>query len=185
MTSISSNLTRPYEPSHAVEARDDEPLFFGLPTTAWLKIAVITLLMGMVFWPNLRRLWYKTNPINGEPNWGHAIVIPFIGLYYLYINRETLLASEVRTAWSGLGILLAGILLFAYGIWPGQNDYTKDLGMVATLFGTVTLLCGWQVMKIAWFPIAFLVCASRGPASSTVRLPSLCSTLRLRWPCTC
>jgi exosortase len=31
------------------------------------------------------------------------------------------------------------------------------------LFGLVLLLCGWQVMKIAWFPIAFLVAALPWP----------------------
>jgi exosortase len=64
----------------------------------------------------------------------------------------------------GLGTLLAGLLLFAYAIWPGQNDFLKDFGMVVTLFGTVLLLCGWQVMKVAWFPIAFLVAAIPWPA---------------------
>jgi len=161
--SISSNSAGPYGPSHLLRAEEAEPEYWGLPLTAWLKIAVITLLMGMVFWPNLRRLWDKTNPFYGEPNWGHAIVVPFIGLYYLYINRETLLASEFRTAWSGLAILVAGVLIFVFGIWPGQNDYVKDLGMVVALFGTVCLLCGWKVMKIAWFPIAFLICALPWP----------------------
>jgi exosortase len=31
--------------------------------------------------------------------------------------------------------------------------------MVITLFGVVLTLCGWEVMKVAWFPIAFLICA--------------------------
>ncbi len=63
----------------------------------------------------------------------------------------------------GLGTLLAGMLLTGYGIWPGQNDYLKDLGMVLTLFGAVLTLSGWQVMRVAWFPIAFLVCALPWP----------------------
>ncbi len=63
----------------------------------------------------------------------------------------------------GLGTLLAGLALSAYGIWPGQNDYVKDVGMVLTLFGVVLTLCGWGVMKIAWFSIAFLICALPWP----------------------
>ena len=106
---------------------------------------------------------YADSPLTGEANWGHAIVIPFIGLYYLYINRDKLKAAPVRTAWSGAGIMVGGILLFAYGIFPGQNDFVKDFGMVVTLFGVVTLLCGWAVMKTAWFPIAFLVCGLPWP----------------------
>jgi exosortase len=63
----------------------------------------------------------------------------------------------------GLGSLIFGLLVFAWGIYPGQNDWLKDLGMVITLFGVVLTLCGWDVMKIAWFPILFLICALPWP----------------------
>ncbi len=63
----------------------------------------------------------------------------------------------------GLGTLIAGLLLTGYGIWPGQNDFVWDVGMVVTLFGIVLTLCGWQVMRIAWFPIVFLLCAIPWP----------------------
>src|SRR5437016_4305969 len=39
----------------------------------------------------------------------------------------------------------------------------KDLGMAITLFGVVALLCGWRVMRLAWFPIVFLICAFPWP----------------------
>jgi len=119
--------------------------------------------MALAFWPNLRRLWLKTNPFYGEPNWGHAVIVPIVGLYYLYTNREQLLKAKLQTSWWGLLPLIGGVLFYAYGIYPGRNDYFKDLGMVITLFGVVQLLCGWEVMKIAWFPIAFLICALPWP----------------------
>ena len=63
----------------------------------------------------------------------------------------------------GAAVIFGGLLTFAAAIYPIQNDYAKDLGMVATLFGVVTLLGGWSVMRIAWFPIAFLVVALPWP----------------------
>lgn len=204
--------------SGALGPDDREPVYLGLTLSAWIRIGTIAGLMVLVFWPSLRRLWYKTNPIFGEPNWGHSIVVPIVGLYYLYLNREELLRAPIRpllagnftrgriissvavmlsgplVAWLGaqvmpnqaskfaiigyalpalglfallldwgLGSLLFGLLTYAYGIWPGQNDYTKDIGMVLTLFGAVLTICGWGVMKIAWFPIAFLICALPWP----------------------
>lgn len=73
----------------------------------------------------------------------------------------------------GLGTLIAGLLLSAYGIWPGQNDFVWDVGMIVTLFGIVLTLCGWQVMRIAWFPILFLLCALPWPplVYSAIALP--------------
>jgi len=197
---------------------DDASMLWGLKRSTWMQIGIIAGLFLLLFWPNLRRLWIKTNPIYGEPNWGHSVCVPLIGLYYLYVNREALLKAKVQAmlpgrftrrglissatmivaglgiylggmlvipsfvpqyaayveslgqgamVWGalamvlnwGLGSMFFGLLTFAFGIWPGSNDYTKDVGMVITLFGTVLFLCGWDVMRITWFPIAFLICA--------------------------
>jgi len=142
---------------------DDDPVYWGLRLSAWAKIGITTALFALLFWPNLWRLWSKTNFFSGEAEWKHATLIPVIGLYYLYANREQLLASRFTPGWLGVPIILLGILLFGYGIWPGQNDFVKDFGMVVTLFGVVALLAGWQAMKIAWFPIVFLVCGIPWP----------------------
>src|SRR5438067_235242 len=147
--------------------------YYGLSSDAWARIGVLALLMIGLFWPNLRRLWLKTNPVTGEANWGHAFFVPLIGIYYLYLNRDALLKARVRTSYLGLAIMIFGLLFFAYGIWPGQNDFVKDFAMVITLFGLVAFMCGWEVMKIVWFPIAFLVCAIPWPGLvySWVALP--------------
>jgi exosortase len=72
----------------------------------------------------------------------------------------------------GTVLLFEGLVVFAFGIYPGQNDYVKDLGMVITLFGVTTLLGGWAVMKVAWFPIVFLVVALPWPELVYARLAS-------------
>jgi exosortase len=217
--------------NRADEARAN-PVVFGLKRSVWIQIGIISALFAGLFWPNLLRLWDKTNPFYGEANWGHAICIPFIGLYYLYVNREKLLnepaphtanrgrtdarvwgllaiamvlplalvreeasrvfipvaaavavvlaatlgliawrgsdqliqrADQHSAGWFGGVIMLFGIAVFQYAIFPGQNDFLKDFGMVITLFGVVLALAGWSAMRIAWFPIAFLVCGLPWP----------------------
>src|SRR4051812_38614136 len=141
----------------------DDPIVAGLRRSAWVKIGVVALLFVAVFWPNLTRIWNKVNPIYGDPNWQHGIFVPLISLYFLYVNREELLRTPVVPSWAGLGVLIVGLLLSMYSVWPLQNDFVWDFGMVLTLFGVVLLTCGWQVMKFAWFPIAFLICAIPWP----------------------
>jgi exosortase len=167
----------------------------------------------------LYRLWVKTNPIYGEANWSHSILVPIVGLYFLFVHRDELLAADgLPFVWgrflrpgrlfSGLGMIafggllytvfasqsgnladiltalgkavgllgtlailldwslgttLFGLIVFVYGIYPGQNDYLKDMGMILTLFGIVLLTGGRQIMRIAWFPIVFLICAIPWP----------------------
>lgn len=193
--------------------------FLGIDRQTWMRVLVIIALFAATFWPNLRRLLLKTNPINGDDNWRHGLFVPLVGLYYLFVHREDLIKAHPRqfvwgrfmrsgrfaaalmigvvgglvllTSFHGTGLIfslikpvgyaavataalvalldwsLASILLglgvYVWGIYPGQNDYLKDLGMVITLFGVVLLLNGPAVMKIAWFPIAFLICAIPWP----------------------
>lgn len=214
-------------PALSPDLRATGPL--GISPTAWVKILVVAVLFAALYRFNLFRLWQKTNPIYGEANWGHSIVVPVVGLYYLFVRRDELLAAPVEevlpgritrgrlisVAWTlaaaaalyfvvpplvapigaklggggeripaliqavgvavgavallalalnwGLAFLLGGLILGTYGIYPGYNDYVWDCGMVVTLFGTVLTLCGWRVMRIAWFPIVFLVCALPWP----------------------
>lgn len=164
-----------------------EPVYLGLKASTWVQIAIVAGLFAALFWPNLRRLWGKTNPFYGESNWAHAVFVPIIGLYYLYTNRDDLLKQPVKTSWLGLPILAFGILFYAYAIWPGQNDLFKDTGMIIALFGTVLLLCGWAIMKIAWFPILYLFCAVPWPgllysviASPLQRLAAMAAVFVLR-----
>jgi exosortase len=196
-----------------------EDRYWGLTPTAWLKIGVLAILFIALFRFNLVRLWLKTNPFTGEPNWGHTVVVPLLGLYYLYLNREGMLKRPVKpllagtftrrrftsaavlvgaglalylvlyraapvafreymgtlglglAMWGvliaaldwGLGTMVLGLCAFAFGIWPGQNDFLMDVGMVLTLFGLVLASVGWEVMRVVWFPIAFLLCALPWP----------------------
>ena len=204
---------------YASDDRRADSGFLGVSMETWSRVLLIGVLFAAVFWPNLRRLWLKTNPFSGEANWSHSIFVPVIGLYYLFVHREDLIRAGAREfiwgpifrpgrlmvsmamaaagavlyfltqnregliftmlmpigeALAVLGVLVLlldwslatiffGLAVFVYGIYPGQNDYLKDLGMVITLFGIVLLLNGWSAMRIAWFPVVFLVCAIPWP----------------------
>jgi exosortase len=222
-TAINSGLD--YTSVRPAHTDDREPTFWGLTASAWLKTLIVTGLLVALFRFNLARLWGKANPFTGDANWGHTVIIPLIGLYYLFLNRDQLLSARVKplllepftrarvmvgvgallagvlayagggrvialvmgpsdtvgniagvlggalAGWGllmlllgwGLGNLVFGLLVFAAGIYPVQNDWLSDYGMVHTIFGVVLTLCGWQVMRVAWFPIAFLVCGLPWP----------------------
>lgn len=208
------------------------PVFLGLTAFAWIQIVAVAALFLLVYWSNLWRLWSKTNLINGtqKDDWSHSMLVPVIGLYYLWLRRDDLLSRPVRpllpttlnrprvlggtlllvvgvATWLafslnpveqafvslpligslggylsglgmalaflgalvlvldwGLGTLVGGLMMTAYGIYPGYNHYVQEVGMVMALFGVVLTLCGWRVMGVAWFPILFLICALPWPS---------------------
>lgn len=234
----------------APESHWTRQVYYGLTGKVWARIGIVAALLITLFWPNLRRLFFKTAPFIGEPNWGHSFFVPLIGLYYLYLNREALLAPAPVTrqkhksvtargvavwimlqmifvgalamvwgykpsafegqgsmialgalaafaaatsalcwwenaesmaerlwasssTWLGFFLVIWGIWFYSWGIYPGSNDFFKDVAMVITLFGVVALLGSWRVMKTAWFPLAFLFCALPWPQLiySKVALP--------------
>ena len=84
----------------------------------WLLAA----LMVATFWINIRHLYLKTNPWTGEANWGHSVVIPIIGIYYLYLHRDELKRAKKQPLIFGrfskgriissVAFIVAGLVLY-------------------------------------------------------------------------
>lgn len=134
----------------------------------WAHLVVLAAAFGALFWINLARLWQWTNPSSGDPNWGHALFIPLISLAYLLDRRDRLKQTPLRPASGGLLVMLSGIAAFVAGIGVSANfaqfgPYLQDVGMLTTLFGCILAIFGWRMVRVALFPIAYLLCALPWP----------------------
>src|SRR5882672_4483940 len=116
--------------------------YYGLNTDAWMRIGVLALLMVALFWPNLRRLWLKTNPVTGEANWGNACFVPLIGLYFLYVNRDGLLNPSSKRASKNnraiglciqLQVVISGLLAAVWGYFPNILHGRSLIGIVIAI----------------------------------------------------
>lgn len=124
-----------------------------------VQVLVILVVLG-IYYQNvfdwLFYVWKKNS------DWSHGFIIPFFGLYYLYLHRDRMplaLKDGSRLA-RGIGILLllAGFALFMRSVIVGQN-YPKLFSLVITVMGIVVLCCGWPLARWSWFAVAFLVFA--------------------------
>ncbi len=103
METILSTTIGPTSLDYALPETQREQGFLGVAPETWARVVVIAGLFAAVFWPNLRRLWLKTNPFTGEANWSHAVVVPIIGLYYLFVHREDLIkANSQQFLWGSM-----------------------------------------------------------------------------------
>jgi len=146
-----------------------------VPTRAWVWVVVIAGLFLALHLTYLERLFRIVTNAEGDnpwqlladamgggswnPDWSHALVIPLISFYFLYLWRDRLLAAPIKTNTWGLVILCFGLLSYTWWIFPGRNDMLQGYSMILSLFGLVLFLLGEHVMKVAWFPIAYLVFA--------------------------
>lgn len=133
----------------------------------WVQIGVLGALFVAVFWSSLYRA-YGFKFVSGagfkgvgyawaDPDWSHALIIPLISIYFIYQHREELLKAVPKTNWFGLVLVIAGICGYWLGIYPIQNDMAKGYSMILSLGGLVLMLGGWQVARLVWFPIFYLV----------------------------
>lgn len=150
---------------------------------------ILAVAFGALFWVNLERLWRWTNPSSGDPNWGHAIFIPLISMTYLLEHRDRVRQTRARPSVAGLFVIVAGIALFVGAIGVGTSfvqfgPYLQDLGMLTTLFGCVLAVFGWPMVRVALFPIGYLLCALPWPPrvhdALTQPLQNLAATASVR-----
>ncbi len=119
----------------------------------WVWIGLLSLLFVALH----RNFLYRSLLIAlDDNNWSHAMLIPFISLYYLYQNRARLMDIRSRVCWWGLPLVFAGMASYAFWIFPGRNDMFQGYSMILGLFGLVLFLVGPRMMAVAWFPILYL-----------------------------
>src|SRR5687768_12594747 len=104
----------------------------------WPWIAVLSLLFVALFSSFIwRMIRIATDQWGGD--WSHALLIPFISLYYIFQRRNELLAAPRRICWPALPLFFLGLLGYAWGLTPGPGikDLLQGYSMILALFGLV------------------------------------------------
>lgn len=145
VTSTSSDMTAPRSWSEVL----------GVATC--VRVAVLVALMFAVYWGTVRHTLISR--WSADATWSHCWLIPVFSLYFLATRREALLRACVRPSY--LGAVILGVSLSAYFFfsWQLPMAYPRGLTIVGAIFGLTLLMGGWGVMRIAWFPILFLLFA--------------------------
>lgn len=124
--------------------------------TGKLWVFVIGALIIAFHWHLLSRM---VRIAIGDPDWSHMLIIPFISIYYIHLNRQKLMATPRRVSRWGLPFIVFGVIGYVLGIYPIRNDMAMGYSMILTIFGITLLLLGPGMMRVLWFPITFLVFA--------------------------
>lgn len=148
---MSANARLGLETSRAAGAAPAAPAAVN-----WIRFgfqaAVMGGLIALLYWHVLYMLVRKWLD---NPDWSHGFLIPVFSVYYLYMQRDRLPRTMIRTGWPALVILLAAFELYLYGS-KHHYAYFSTISLVIAIFGTIYLLCGWPVARWAWFAVAFL-----------------------------
>lgn len=123
-------------------------------TLWWVLAGLIAVMFGLLHWEFLVR---SARASIGDPNWQHIPIAPLVAGYYIFLNRDRILARPAKLCWPGLLILFVGVFCYLLALYPGRNDMLRGFSMVVSLFGVVLFVQGVPRMKLLWFPVAFMV----------------------------
>jgi exosortase len=146
-TPYAPSLKPPYQPS-------------GVATA--LAVATVLAIFTFLFWSFLER--QVRFAIERQADWGHTLVIPFIAGWFVWLNREKILAQPFRPSLTGVVLVVIGVAWFSMtSLGPVllRHHNLMGAGVGLTIFGLVLALCGWSAMKWLWFPVFYLVAFSQ------------------------
>jgi exosortase C (VPDSG-CTERM-specific) len=117
--------------------------------------------------------------------YSYILLIPLISMYLLWLKRADFPPSTPPARSLGILFLVAGsILLAAYWLWfrPQLLAVNEDYLMVMTicflmfLYGIASLIWGPETLRVAAFPLAFLLLLAPLPPAVTQALDSFLQT---------
>jgi exosortase D (VPLPA-CTERM-specific) len=147
---------------------------------SWLAWLVLAAALIVAFIPFANVLLGLFAVWNREPEYSHALLIPFISLFLIWREREALTSSAFRGSWSGVALVLLGVLMWM--VAELSTIYViAQYGFLIVLYGLVLALAGWRVFRRLWMPLLILLFIIPLPAffsnSLSLRLQLLSSQL--------
>jgi len=119
-----------------------------------------TVVLSLAFVGLFHHWFYIQNFIswNNSGDWGHAYFVPIVSLYLLWLKRDELARVEFRTFWPALIPFVLGIMCYLiFQVSTLNNHMVRGWSLILTLFGLVMLVGGPGLIRVAFWPIAYLI----------------------------
>jgi len=89
-------------------------------------------------------------------DFSHGFLIPIVSFYFVYERRKELSALNRSSNWTGLPLLLFGIVLVLLGNLATEY-FTMRFSILVVFGGVILFLLGKEFFKTLLFPLVFLI----------------------------
>ena len=135
-----------------VSTREDR-FSFHLPR--WQVVALLLLIVWL-YASILARLFLQWVGPARDPNFEHGIFVPLFALFVLWQDRGKLRAIVPAPSWTGLPLLVLGLLMLVLGVLGAELFFSR-VSLLVLLAGLIVLFEGWTFFRAVLFPWAFLI----------------------------
>jgi exosortase D (VPLPA-CTERM-specific) len=115
-----------------------------------------------------------------QEEYSHGFFIPIVTAWLLWARRDALSSGIGQPSWAGPALILLAIAMH-FVAQLGAIFVLSQIGFVIALFGIALSFGGYTLLKLVWFPLAFLLFAIPLPyfveAALTLRLQLVSSEL--------
>jgi exosortase len=118
----------------------------------WLKVSVITALVGFLFFAVLADMahdWWT------EPALSQGMLLPPVALYFAWVHRKRTFAQAATPDARGLTLTALACVMFVAGKFASE-DFTTRISFVVLLAGLIWTFWGFPRLRTLSFPILLL-----------------------------
>ena len=141
------------------------PARFDVVAFAWVALGFL-LLYGPTYWSLAHTIWASDEQ-------GHGPIILAVSAWLLFEKRHELAALDSKPSlWLGAFVLGFGFLFYVFGRSQAIIMF-EGASQIAVLAGILLLFKGGPALRVAWFPLFFLIfmVPLPGPLVSTLTAP--------------
>ena len=110
--------------------------------------AIYVPMLAIIYFPAYSWLIFRDWP---REDYNYCYLIPFVLVYLIWEKRRQWIKEASTPSWSGLLVLLPGILLFWFGELAGEY-FSLYISSWLLIVGLLWLHAGWKKIKIMAFP---------------------------------
>ena len=107
----------------------------------------------VVYWSVIRGL---VSAWSTDDNYSHGFFIVPLALYFAWERRRAIAAAPVRPSPLGLIVVAASLFMLVAGLL-GAELFLSRVSIIGTLAGAILFLFGWPMLRIVFFPLAFML----------------------------
>jgi exosortase len=118
-----------------------------------VALALVALSLAALYWRVLEKLIYDWAH---DENYSHGFLIVPLAAYFLWERRNRLAHATRRPNALGLIVIAGSLAVLVAGVLGAELFLTR-ISLLGVLVGTIVFLFGWTHLRIAAFPLAFLL----------------------------
>ncbi|HUQ88268.1 MAG TPA: exosortase A [Vicinamibacterales bacterium] len=91
-----------------------------------------------------------------DDNYSHGFFIVPLAVYFAWERRRAIAAAPVRPSMLGVVVIAFSLFLLVAGML-GAELFLSRVSIIGTIAGAILFLFGWPMVRILFFPLAFML----------------------------